>query len=367
MKCFIFTGEKSGEQHAANLLKALLKKNPCIEVGGVFSKNIRDLGFKPLIDMTEFQVMGFTNVLKALPRLIRHFNTIVEHILKSNYDIVILVDYPDFNLRLAGKLRKKGYRGKIIKYISPSVWAWKKERIYKMKTSLDLVLCILPFEPKYFAGSGLSAIYVGNPTLESIQNYPFDADWKRKLSIPEKKPILAIFPGSRNQEIKKNLPIQLQAAKLLKKEFPELIICVSGVSSPYYQVPYEYTYELMKDAALSFAKCGTSILELALLQTPTVVNYQLSKLNFFIAKYFFNLHKIPFFSLPNILLKKECFPELIYYNFNSQNTYEKGKELLSSPKNEQTLRDCLFVKEALETSKPCSEFCAETLYELLYQ
>jgi lipid-A-disaccharide synthase len=367
MNCFIFTGEKSGDQHGANLIAALEKKIPNLNVTGVFGDDIKNLGHTPIIDMEEFQVMGFSSVIKALPRLKKHFDTIINNILSLKPDFVILVDYPGFNLRLAKKLRKKNYSGKIIHYICPSVWAWKKERITSMAKTLDLLLCILPFEPKYFAYTNLEAIYVGNPTLESIENHTFRTDWKRRLGIPEKRPLLALFPGSRKEEIKRNLPLQLEAARLLKKDFPELLVCVSGADSEFYNIPYEYTYELMKDAALSFAKCGTVILELALLKTPTVVTYQISHINYLIAKHLFNLHKLPFFSLPNILLKKEVFPELIYYNFTAKNTYEKGKELLSSPRNENCLRDCMFVKEALETSRSCSEVGAEVILSLLPQ
>jgi lipid-A-disaccharide synthase len=364
MKCFIFAGEKSGDMHGANLLVALKNKLPNLELTGVFGDKIKALGYKPLIDMKEFQVMGFSEVIKALPRLRRHFKTLLSFIIESKPDLVILVDYPGFNLRLASKLRKKGFLGKIVHYVCPSVWAWKKGRIEAMAKTLDLLLCIFPFEPKYFSHTDLEAIYIGNPTLEAIEKHSFQSDWKRRLGIPEKRPLLALFPGSRIDEIKRNLPIQLKAAELLKKDFPELVICVSGVASKYYEIPYEYTYELMKDTALSFAKCGTTILELALLQTPTVVTYQVSHVNFFIAKYLFNLHKLPFYSLPNILLKKEVFPELIYYHFTAKNTYEKGKELLSSPKNESCLRDCLFVKEALKTNRSCSDVGADLICQL---
>lgn len=361
VRCFIFTGEKSADHHGKALLQALKKEIPSLQISGVFGKEIRSFGLHPFIPMEEFQVMGFSAVLKALPRLRRHFNAIVKEILTSSPELVLLIDYPGFNLRLAKTLRKKGFMGKIVHYISPSVWAWKEARIHTMAKVLDLLLCILPFEPKYYAGSGLNTVYVGNPTLEAINGHSYHSDWKTALGIKEKKPILALFPGSREEEVKRNLPIQLEAAKLLKRDFPDLTICVSRAPSEFHRVPEEFTFELMRDAALSFAKCGTVVLELALLQTPTVVTYQMSKLNYYLAKYLYHLDKLPFYSLPNIILQKEMFPELIYPNFTAKNTYEKGKELLTSPKNRACLKNCLFVKEALATGRPCSEIAAESI------
>lgn len=365
MQGFIFTGEKSGEAHGFLLVQALLKEMPTLKITGVFGSQITSLGFTPIIPMEAFQMIGFTAVIKALPRIYKNFKKVLRFILESSPNFVVLIDYPGFNLRLAKALRKKNYRGKIIHYICPSVWAWKKERINEMAKTLDLLLCIFPFEAELFTNTPLKALYVGNPTLEATENYYFKNDWKKELKIDPNHPILAIFPGSRQQEIEHNLPIQLAAAELLKKEFPSLEICVSNACSKYHNIPSRYTYELMKEAYVAISKCGTVCLELALFQTPTVVTYQISKWNYLIAKYLFKLDKLPFFSLPNILLKKSLFKELIYTYFTKESTYKEAKALFNLQEQARCKMMCQELKDQLQTTLPPSTLAAKAIFNLL--
>lgn len=365
MNCFIVAGELSGDTHGANLLSALKNKTPDLNVSGVFGEKITALGYKSLFNIEEFKIMGFIEVLKVYPKALWYFKIVVSYILKNKPDVVILIDYPGFNLRLAAKLRKKGFKGKIVQYICPSIWAWKPNRINTMVKTLDLLLCIKPFEPKYFSTTTLKAIYIGSPVLENVENHIFQTNWKKLFKIPEKRPLIALFPGSRPGEIKKNLPKQLQAAELLKKEFPELIICVSGVQTKYLKIPHEYTYELMKDATLSIAKCGTTITELALLKAPSIVIYQISKINYWIASYLFGLKKLPFYSFPNLLVNKKIFSEIIDFNIEGKKIYEESKNLLTSEKKETFISGCQEVYNALKTKQPCSEMGAELIIDLL--
>ena len=160
--------------------------------------------------MEEFQVMGFSDVLKALPRLWKHFYSLRNRILAEQPDAVILIDYPGFNLRLARALRQQGYGGKIIQYICPSVWAHGKQRIETLSLHYDLLLTIYPFESTYFEQSLLPVKYVGNPLEENIRTYSYQENWKETLHLPSSEHLIALFPGSRLGEIKKHVPMQLK-------------------------------------------------------------------------------------------------------------------------------------------------------------
>ncbi|MDR3624679.1 MAG: lipid-A-disaccharide synthase [Chlamydiales bacterium] len=373
---FIFAGEPSGDLHGSSVLKVLKEKAPQLKVEGVFGPKMRSQVNHSIIHTEEFHVMGFSDVLKALPRLKKHFKTILKHILTTNPKVVLLIDYPGFNLRLARSLRENGYKGKLIHYICPSVWAWKKNRIKSMEKTLDLLLCIFPFEPKYFEKSSLKAIYVGNPSLEAISSAYYDDSWKRSLNIPKSHSIISLFPGSREGEITKNLPVQLESALKLKQEYPDTTICISVANentsslilsylkekniSPLL-IPERYNFDLMKNSRVAIAKCGTVTLELALNKTPTVVTYQLSKLNAFFAKYIFQI-KLPFYCIVNILLNKQVFPELIYKDFTQHNTYLKAKDLfLDGPLREQCLSDCNQLIQCLDNSSHPSHNVADTI------
>lgn len=341
---FIFAGEPSGDMHGSRLIRHLKEKAPHLSLSGVAGPHMRQEGVKGPLNMEDFEVMGFSDVIKALPKLINHFYCIRNTILNTQPDGVVLIDYPGFNLRLAAALRKKGYRGKIIQYISPSVWAWGKHRIDQMERSLDLLLMIYPFEAELFAGRKLTVDYAGTPLKEYIHHHYYKLQWKQILSIPEELPLIALFPGSRKGEIMRNLPILLEAAALLKQDGIQAAFAVSCFSKTthdlldqllsrfpilketIYRVPREYTYELMKDAKCAMAKSGTTILELALHHCPTVVVYQLSWLNRLYAKYLLKVN-LPHYSIVNILAQREVFPELIEQGLNAENLYRHAKSL----------------------------------------
>lgn len=335
MRFFLFAGEPSGDLHGSHLLEKLQKQLPRAEFFGVGGPKMRSLGLEGPLKMEDFAVMGFTDVLLNLPRLIRQFNQISKTILDKKPSAVILIDYPDFNLRLAKRLRKRGYLGKIIHYISPTVWAWRKGRIHSMAKTLNLLLTIYPFEADCYKECALPVKYVGNPLVEYLSQYSYDENWKEKCGIPADQPIVALFPGSREHEISRNLPLQLQALDLLLKDGVDRAIAVSCKDSAQvnglanrkvYLVPHEFTYELMRDSHVAVAKSGTVTLELALHHRPTVVIYEVSGLNYFIARYIMRLN-LPFYCMVNILLGKELFPECIGKSVSPQMIFEQLAKL----------------------------------------
>ncbi len=374
---FVFAGERSGDLHGEKLLKALLEKNPDLTICGVAGPKMRSTGMDCVLPMEEFQVMGFIDVFLSLPKLYRQFFFVAETILKLNPGAVITIDYPGFNLRLARHLRKHGYKGKLIHFICPSVWAWGKKRIPLMAQNLDLLLCILPFEKEIFAKTPLNAVYVGHPLLERLKTYSY-----KKMALPQDKKVIALFPGSRKKEIMRNLPLQLEAVIKLMENHDDLhvVLCVSDekfrplIATILKQkgsrenwislVSADYTYELMKQAHLAIAKSGTVTLELALHGTPTVVTYAVSRLDKIIAYDILRI-RLPFYCLVNIIAQKQVFPELIGPHCTSKNIVEKAKELLEGPTRIKIKNDCLGVVEQLgrkETSKEAADqilkFCS---------
>jgi len=305
---FIFAGETSADLYSAMLLVELEKRLPTHHFWGVAGPSSR-YAIEAFLPMETFQVMGISDVIKAFPRLFRAFCKLKKEILKRMPEMVIIIDQPSFGMKLAKALRKKGYKGKIVQFVAPTVWAWKPERADDMAKYFDLLLTLFDFEPAYFAHTKLKTVFVGHPIYELLEN-----DHGQSLSLDPERPVLAIFPGSRPQEVKRNLKKQLEAAKIYTEKHPATQICVcttENLPQNIIKVPFNARYELMKKAHLAIAKSGTVTLELALHAVPTVVTYELSKLNRFMARHVMKLDKMAHFSIVNILAKKELFIEKI--------------------------------------------------------
>jgi lipid-A-disaccharide synthase len=329
MSIFIFAGEKSGDQLGAGLLSSLKKKGSPFIYWGVGGALMKKEDFDIFLPTSQFEVMGFSEVVKKFIKIRKQFYLVLNAILERKPTAVILIDYPGFNLRLAKKLREKGYRGKIVQYVSPTVWAWGKSRIKTLARYYDLLLTLYPFEPSFFANTSLKVLYVGHPLAESIEKHVYNASFKTLFNIPESATLVALFPGSRKSEILKNLTEQLEAAAILKSQNRSLCFGISCAHESIFPIMQEFLkehslkinqdifllpptqrYELMKNATVAIAKSGTITLELALHKIPTVVYYKVSYTNRFIAKYILRL-KMPFYCIVNILQQKQVFPEFI--------------------------------------------------------
>ena len=310
---FILAAEPSGDLHGAKLIEELLRLRPNLKIAAVAGPKMRKLPIETHFLMENLQVMGFLDVFFALPKIIKQFFAIRKKILELNPKALLFIDYPGFNLRLEGSLRKKNYTGRLIHYICPTVWAWGKKRIPKMAETLDLLLVFFPFEVKVYSETSLNVQYVGHPLSSQIP--PPAPSFKEKM-------VLALFPGSREAEIKRNLPLQLFAAKRLASLDPRIKIGVSiaqndqetlirslaeGLPVDFY--PPRESYELMRKAKCAIATSGTVTLELALHSVPTVVNYAIRPLDLFIAQKIFKID-LPFYCIVNIILSKSVFPEL---------------------------------------------------------
>lgn len=368
MSCdlFVFAGEKSADLHGEKLLQALRQQNPNLKIAGVGGPKMRSVGMDCLLRMEEFQVMGFIDVFCAFPKLYRQFHFIAAQILKLNPKAVITIDYPGFNLRLAKHLRKKGFKGKLIHFICPSVWAWGKKRIPLMAQNLDLLLSILPFEKQLFANTSLPVAFVGHPLSERMKTYAY-----KTPHFPLDKKIIALFPGSRKKEIDRNLSLQLDVCRALIQKHPHCHIALSVSDekhlpliqqilakkdlspSQFSLVNAEESYELMSAAHLAIAKSGTVTLELALHRVPTVVVYGVSFLDKIIAYDILRI-RLKFYCLVNIIAQKEVFPELIGPNFTFDQVFSKAEALFDNSKRHRIIHECDAIIDLLggkETSK----------------
>ncbi len=365
-KLFIFAGEHSGDAYGAKLLEALKANAPQMSIYGVGGPLMRQQGLDCVMPMEEFQVMGFVDIVRKLPTIWKQFYAIRNLILETKPDVVVFIDYPGFNLRMAKALRKKGFKGKLVHYICPTVWAWGKGRIKTLADNLDLLLAIFPFEPPLFADTKLDTRFVGHPLIEALDHHHYDPEWARKIGLPSTDNVLALFPGSRTGEITRLLKRQLTAALKLRQREPSLQIALScaddkqlplinkiatqcglTVGKDFYVVPREYTYELMKACRTAIAKSGTVNLELALHGKPCVVVYEVSTLNYLILWYFVRLH-LNHYSIVNILCNRLVYPELIADPFTAEELYNTLLPLhIDGEVRNTCLQGCRQVQESL--------------------
>ncbi|MCB1108682.1 MAG: lipid-A-disaccharide synthase [Chlamydiia bacterium] len=359
---FIFAGERSGDLHGAHLICDLLKKLPDLKISGVAGPKMRDTAIECLIRTEHFETMGFTDIIPALPRLVKLFRLVKKAIIACNPKLVVLIDYAEFNMRMAKALRKSGYTGKIVQYISPTVWAWRKNRIHTMAKCLDHVFCILPFEPACFQNTTLSASYIGHPLITQHRQAHYDPKWRKKFP----QPILALFPGSRLKEIKRNLPIQIAAAQKLANthdlqpiiscshaKFLRPILKLNKADFPI--VDMRHTHNLMKDASFALATSGTVTLELALYGVPTCVNFAISRFDQFIAQNILKIN-LPHYALPNIIAGTTIYPEFYGTNLKLPALISAMDAIISSTEKQQEIKSaCDTLTNILHTQNSSSD------------
>jgi len=314
MKFYIITGEPSGDLHAANLVEELKKCNNELEFRVWGGERLQAQGVELAKHIKETAFMGLLDVLKNLGAIKENLNYCKKDILKYKPDALILVDYPGFNLKIAKFAKEQGI--KVFYYISPKVWAWNKSRITKIKRYVDELLVIFPFEVDFYQKYGMKVTYVGNPLLDEIGKGNFS------FSFSTEKPIIALLPGSRKQEIEGILPEMLT----IVNHYPNhqfVIAATNNFSKQYYmsfikenniKLVFDETYGLLSNATAALVTSGTATLETALFKVPQVVCYKTNWLTYFLAK---NLIKIKYLSLVNILMDKLVVKELIQNELNA--------------------------------------------------
>ncbi len=356
---FFLACEPSGDMHGEGLLNSLNKTGKNFIIEGIGGPRMRQAGLKCFLPMEEFQVMGFIDILSSLPHLYSLFKCVRTYILKTKPKVVIFIDYPGFNLRLAKSLKRRKCLSKLIHFICPTVWIWGKKRIFTMEKSLDKLLTILPFEPPLFSSNKLSAEYIGHPLISKTGAHIYDPQWRRTYHIHPTQTLISIFPGSREKELKRNFPLQLKCAKKLikgKKDFSILVSLSSKKFLPFFKkyldqniilIDQKHLYELMRETHLALSTSGTVTLELALHKVPTVVTYAITPIDFFLATKVFHIHS-PYYALPNIIASKEIYAELFGPKLTEESLFHQCQKLLLSQYNRMSCaQKCEIIKTLL--------------------
>lgn len=340
-KLYIISGEASGDLHGSNVMCELYAQNPeldirfwggdkMIAVGGTCAKHIRELAF-----------MGFVEVLMNLRTILKNIRYCKEDIEQFKPDAILLIDYPGFNMRIAEWAKQKGI--KVYYYISPTVWAWKEKRVEKIRRDVFKLFVILPFEKAFYAKHNYDVEYVGHPLLDEIENYQQAGNFELKLDFEkDKRPIVAVLPGSRKQELKSKLPVMLSLVDV----FPQFRFVIAGapnmepefydsfIGKKKVEIVYGQTYPLLQHAETAVVTSGTATLETALFEVPQVVCYKGNPISIAIAR---RLVNIKFISLVNLILDKEVVKELIQNDCSEEKLKEEFIAILPGQEKRKTI------------------------------
>ena len=376
MKYMLVAGEASGDLHASNVISSIKRLDPEAEfrfIGGdLMSKAARKT---PDIHYDRLNVMGFSEVMRKLPTLLSNLKAAKKIVKEYNPDVLVLVDYPGFNLKLAKYAHKLGIR--VDYFISPKVWAWKEWRVRSIKKYVDNMYSILPFEESFYEKRNYSVKYVGNPSVQEIDqalgHLPPKKHFIERQGIEDsEKPMIALLPGSRKGEIRNNLPIMIEAAK----KFPEFQFAVAAAPAipekfyrevaqdPGLQVVFGATPTLLKYSVAALVTSGTATLETALIGTPQVVCYRANglKLSYKIME---KLLKVKYVSLPNLIVNNEIVPEMLVHNCTVEKVSRELAPLLQhSPKREWQLNGYKNMRRRLGNSV-ASDYVAELIVDSL--
>lgn len=352
MKYYVIAGEASGDLHGSNLLRALSKLDQQAEfrvwggdqmeqAGATVVKHYRDLAF-----------MGFAEVIANLPTILGNLKWCKQDILAFRPDVLILIDYPGFNLRIAEFARKAGLR--VFYYISPQIWAWKKNRIHKIRRDVNEMFVILPFEKPFYHDLGMEVHFEGHPLLDVLNSETASSSrvsFLQKHGLPE-APLIALLPGSRKQEIRKMLPIMLDAAQSLNMGTP-VVAAVPWLPASFYDEVAGTrtfsrvvgdTYSLLQQSSVAAVTSGTATLEAGLIGVPEVVCYKGGTISYWIAR---QLVKVKYISLVNLILDRPVVKELIQHELQPNTLSLELKALLQGSRREQQLADLKLLRQVL--------------------
>jgi len=335
----VVAGEASGDLHGARLLAELRRLVPGLAAFGMGGPELRAAGLEAVADSSEVAVVGVVEVLKVLPRIRQVFAALLAAVDRRHPRAAVLIDFPDFNLRLAGRLARRGIP--VVYYISPQVWAWRRGRVRTIARRVDEMLVLFPFEVEFYRRSGVPAVHVGHPLIDEVPRLP--SAWDQPLAAGEPYR-LALLPGSRPSEIAALLPAMLQAAARLAAELPVAVSLIrapgipqallaahlgahaaAGAALPV-RVVSEDRFGAIADSHLALCASGTATLEVGLLGTPMVVLYRLARWSYVLARL---LVRLPNFAMVNLVLGREVVPELLQGEAEPERIAAEARRLLA--------------------------------------
>ncbi len=340
MKYYLIAGEASGDLHGGRLIRELKKQQPQALFRAWGGDFMQENGAEVVRHYRDLAFMGFVEVVKNLPAIWRNFRFCKADLLLYKPDVVVLIDYPGFNMRLLPFLKQNGF--KVVWYISPQLWAWNAARVKQIKKYVDLLLCILPFEKDWYAQRSVAAQFVGHPLLDALHEGAADPDFSLSHQLKPDQ-YLALLPGSRTQEISKILPVMLSTAAKFPN-YPVVIAQAPSQPADLYQRfhhihPFTLiqgnTYEILRNARAALVTSGTATLETALIGCPMLVAYKGSALSYAIGKH---LVKVPYISLVNLIAQKELVLEFIQDHCTPESMAEETNRLLHDPGRRAVLK-----------------------------
>lgn len=369
MKYYLIVGEASGDLHASHLMQSLKKQDAHAEfrffggdmmaaVGGTRVKHYKDLAY-----------MGFIPVLLHLPTILRNMKMCQQDILQWQPDVVILVDYPGFNLKIA-KFVKANTKIPVYYYISPKIWAWKEYRIKNIKRDVDEMFSILPFEVDFYEKKHHYPIhYVGNPTAQEVREYMENSGSAKDAE----RPVIALLAGSRKQEIKDNLPAMIAATRHLTADYDIVLAGAPSIEPAYYQqflqdsavrLVINETYKLLSQATAALVTSGTATLETAMFRVPQIVCYEtpIPQVIAFLKKHFI---KVKYISLVNLIADREVVPELVADTFSVENIRQHLESILPGGPERQTMLDGYEEVHRRLGDSHAPDVAAQQIYKLL--
>ena len=337
-KIFILTGEPSGDKLASKVIAQLKKSRSDIDYLSVGGENLKSLGIKSLYDLKEVTYLGFTRVFLNIFKIKNKINETVKEILKFKPDVLFSVDSPDFTLRVAKEVKKKNPSIQTIHFVAPQVWVWRENRVKKLKTFLDHILLLFPFEKKYFDKEGVQSTFTGHPLLEDLSKSKVDIS----QIIKENKKIFSIYPGSRLSEINILIPILFEFVKKMNEKHKDLffifhsttehvqliqnLLLKEGLKNCGAIADEKIKAHVLQSSIFAVAKSGTISLEICNAKIPSVIIYKMGTVNFLIVKM---LVKVRFANIINIAANEEIIPELLQSNCNSTKIFQTVDQLLS--------------------------------------
>lgn len=354
MKYYIIAGEASGDIHGSNLMKSLRRQDPdadfrcwggdrMAEAGGHIVKHYRDLAF-----------MGFAEVVAHLGTILSNLRLCKRDLSAYGPDVVILIDYPGFNMRMARYAHRKGF--KVVYYIAPQVWAWRTGRIKKLKKHTDEIFTLLPFERKFYDAYRVPVHFEGNPLVDAVAAYSPDKDFLENFRKEDTRPCVLILPGSRRQEVGRIFPVMLEVASRIPgyryvvaatRHIPEQVYREYLKEYPHVECVFDHTYDLFSIARAGMIKSGTSTLEAALFSLPQVVCYKVSPITYRIGWWVVN-KEVRYISLVNLILDRPAVPELLQADLNPDRLERELRRILAdTPDREAQLAEYRNLKSVM--------------------
>jgi lipid-A-disaccharide synthase len=348
MRLLLSCGESSGDLYGGELVRELRARDPGLEVFGLGGDRLREQGAELLAHVKDLAVVGLLEVVAHLRSLRRVFDRVLSEVDRRPPDVAVLIDYPDFNLRLARQLHGRGIR--VVYYVSPQIWAWRRGRLGSIRKTVDRMLVIFPFEEALYREAHVSVTFVGHPLVDLVRPLPDPKSFLREIGLDPDRPAVALLPGSRAKEIGHNLPPMAGAVEILAKRRPELqfalalapavdpAVVADALRSLPVRVVAGQTQGVLSASTVSVVASGTATVEAALLGAPMVVVYRLAPLTYLLGR---RLVKVPHFAMANLIAGQRVVPEVIQRELTAERVAAEVGSLLDDTRRREGMRQDL--------------------------